>query len=68
MLTREQHTAAMGHGPLVVAGTRMLARCVFGRIKTLEANDIMLDIIFIAATTLFFAAAVLYVRGCERLR
>jgi len=28
----------------------------------------MLDVIFIAATTVFFAAAILYVRGCERLR
>jgi hypothetical protein len=28
----------------------------------------MLDIIFIAATTLFFAVGVLYIRGCERLK
>jgi hypothetical protein len=28
----------------------------------------MLDIIFIAATALFFVIAVLYVRGCERLK
>jgi hypothetical protein len=28
----------------------------------------MLDIIFIAATVLFFAVGILYVRGCERLK
>lgn len=28
----------------------------------------MLDVIFIAATALFFAIAILYVRGCERLK
>jgi len=28
----------------------------------------MLDIIFIAATVLFFAVGVFYVRGCERLK
>jgi len=28
----------------------------------------MLDVIFIAATVAFFAVAILYVRGCERLR
>ncbi len=28
----------------------------------------MLDIIFMAVTALFFALAILYVRGCERLK
>jgi hypothetical protein len=28
----------------------------------------ILDIIFIAATALFFALGILYVRGCERLK
>ena len=28
----------------------------------------MLDAIFIAATTLFFTLAIVYVRGCELLR
>jgi len=28
----------------------------------------MLDIIFIAATALFFAIGIFYVRGCERLK
>jgi len=28
----------------------------------------MLDIIFLAATALFVGVAILYVRGCERLR
>lgn len=28
----------------------------------------MLDVIFVAATAVFFAVAILYVRGCERLR
>ncbi len=28
----------------------------------------MLDLIFIAATAVFFAVAILYVHGCDRLR
>jgi hypothetical protein len=28
----------------------------------------MLDMVFIGATLIFFAAAILYVRGCERLK
>jgi hypothetical protein len=28
----------------------------------------MLDVIFIAATALFFALGIFYVRGCERLK
>jgi hypothetical protein len=28
----------------------------------------MLDVIFVVATTVFFGVAVLYVRGCERLK
>jgi hypothetical protein len=28
----------------------------------------MLDVIFIAATALFFAVGIFYVRGCERLK
>jgi hypothetical protein len=28
----------------------------------------MMDIIFIVVTALFFAVAILYVRGCERLK
>jgi len=28
----------------------------------------MLDLIFVASTALFFAAGILYVCGCERLR
>ena len=28
----------------------------------------MLDVIFIAATMIFFAVGILYVRACERLR
>jgi hypothetical protein len=30
--------------------------------------EVMLDIVFIAATALFFAVGVFYVRGCERLK
>jgi hypothetical protein len=33
-----------------------------------EGNNTMLDVIFIAATVLFFAAGILYVRACERLK
>lgn len=28
----------------------------------------MLDLVFIAVTALFFAVAILYVRGCDRLK
>jgi len=28
----------------------------------------MLDFIFVLATSLFFAVAIMYVRGCERLK
>jgi hypothetical protein len=31
-------------------------------------RDNMLDIVFIAATALFFTVGVFYVRGCERLK
>jgi hypothetical protein len=37
-------------------------------IRELERERFMLDIIFIAATALFFAVGVLYIRGCERLK
>jgi hypothetical protein len=33
-----------------------------------EKDKIMLDIIFIAATALFFTLGIFYVRGCERLK
>jgi hypothetical protein len=33
-----------------------------------EETRNMLDIIFLVVTALFFALAVFYVRGCERLR
>jgi hypothetical protein len=33
-----------------------------------EEKTMMLDIIFIAATALFFAVGIFYVRGCERLK
>jgi hypothetical protein len=33
-----------------------------------ERERIMLDIIFIAATGLFFTLGIYYVRGCERLK
>jgi hypothetical protein len=29
---------------------------------------VMLDVIFIAATALFFTVGIFYVRGCERLK
>ena len=32
------------------------------------ARFVMLDVIFVAATIVFFGVAVLYVRGCERLK
>ncbi len=33
-----------------------------------EVEKAMLDIIFLAATALFFAIGILYVRACERLK
>jgi hypothetical protein len=33
-----------------------------------EEKNMMLDTIFIAATALFFAVGIFYVRGCERLK
>jgi hypothetical protein len=35
---------------------------------SLEETKKMLDIVFIAATALFFTVGVFYVRGCERLK
>jgi hypothetical protein len=29
---------------------------------------VMMDFVFVLATVLFFGAAILYVRGCERLK
>jgi len=37
-------------------------------IKQRGERQLMLDIVFIAATALFFAVGVFYVRGCERLK
>jgi hypothetical protein len=37
-------------------------------IARLIKRDNMLDTIFIAATALFFAVGIFYVRGCERLK
>jgi hypothetical protein len=33
-----------------------------------EDRTVMLDIVFLAATALFFAVGIFYVRGCERLK
>jgi hypothetical protein len=33
-----------------------------------KKKTMMLDTIFIAATALFFAVGIFYVRGCERLK
>ena len=38
------------------------------QVKRKEEGHIMLDIIFIAGTALFFAVGISYVRGCERLK
>jgi len=38
------------------------------QMKCKEEGHIMLDIIFIAATALFFMLGIFYVRGCERLK
>ena len=37
-------------------------------LRQAREENAMLDVIFIAATVLFFAAGILYVRACERLR
>jgi hypothetical protein len=36
--------------------------------RSTREKTMMLDIIFIAATALFFALGIFYVRGCERLK
>jgi len=36
--------------------------------KRKEEGHVMLDIVFIVATALFFAIGIFYVRGCERLK
>lgn len=36
--------------------------------RQLKRTEYMLDLIFIVATVAFFAAGILYVRGCEKLR
>jgi hypothetical protein len=36
--------------------------------QDVERGKDMLDIIFIAATALFFTLGIFYVRGCERLK
>jgi hypothetical protein len=36
--------------------------------RSAKKGWMMLDIIFIAATALFFAIGIFYVRGCERLK
>jgi hypothetical protein len=36
--------------------------------KEVQKEQIMLDVVFIAATALFFAIGIFYVRGCERLK
>jgi hypothetical protein len=37
-------------------------------VQEAEKGKVMLDIIFVAATTLFFTVGIFYVRGCERLK
>jgi hypothetical protein len=48
----------------VVSGILLRSR----RFASQEVRVIMLDVIFIFATAVFFVVAILYVRGCERLR
>jgi len=36
--------------------------------QEVEKEKVMLDIVFIAATALFFTLGIYYVRGCERLK
>jgi len=38
------------------------------RTEEVERERVMLDMIFIAATALFFTIGIFYVRGCERLK
>jgi len=36
--------------------------------RGVEERVSMLDVVFVAATLAFFGLAILYVRGCERLK
>ena len=38
------------------------------QVQEMGEVEVMLDVIFIAATALFFTVGVFYVRGCERLK
>jgi len=50
--------------------TARTGRIVLRSTPTFETggNKTVLDVIFFAVTMLFFAAGILYVRACERLR
>jgi hypothetical protein len=37
-------------------------------VQEAEKGKVMLDIIFVAATALFFTVGIFYVRECERLK
>jgi hypothetical protein len=39
-----------------------------GRNRSIEEEEHMLDVVFLAATVVFVAVAIVYVRGCERLK
>jgi len=36
--------------------------------QEVEKEKVMLDIVFIATTALFYTLGIFYVRGCERLK
>jgi len=50
---------------LATTAAKELAEQQYARSREVE---VMLDVIFIAATALFFAIGIFYVRGCERLK
>jgi hypothetical protein len=45
----------------------MRSGAMVGRTTSLNRRAIMLDLVFLAATIVLFAACALLVRGCERL-
>ena len=57
--------------PAVVRTIKLLATTAAKELaeqQYVRGVEVMLDVIFIAATALFFTVGVFYVRGCERLK
>jgi hypothetical protein len=54
----------------LIAGAEAVSKpfSLINRLAPAALRSNMLDVIFVAATALFFAAGILYVHACERLK